>query len=94
MSTPRPRALNFVAAVSTMRPSPEPRSTTKSFGPTSASFSIASTTAGGVGTYGPPVRSSSAPRAIVAHSNAVQSSSFRGNFTGRILQQKPVMSDG
>ena len=36
ISTPKPRAPNTLAAVSTMRPSPEPRSMTKSLGPTSA----------------------------------------------------------
>src|SRR5262252_6372526 len=37
----------------TMRPSPEPRSTTKSSARTPASFSISSTISLGVGTYGP-----------------------------------------
>ena len=50
MSTPKPRAPNTLAAVSTMRPSPEPRSMTKSFGPTSASLSMSATTLVGEGT--------------------------------------------
>ena len=50
MSTPKPRAPNTLAAVSTMRPSPEPRSMTKSFGPTSASVSMSATTLVGEGT--------------------------------------------
>ena len=55
MSTPNPpRGLEpRVTAVSTSRPSPEPRSTTKSFGPTPPSFRISSTMTHGVGTYGP-----------------------------------------
>src|SRR5262249_30464143 len=51
-STPNPRAPNFFAAGMRMRPSPEPRSTKKSFGPTPAMRSIASTVAWLVGTNG------------------------------------------
>src|SRR5262245_61079853 len=51
-STPKPRAPNFFAAVTTMRPSPEPRSTTTSCGPTLAIRSISSTVTCGVATYG------------------------------------------
>src|SRR6185369_3088221 len=48
-STPRARAPRFAAAI-TRRPSPEPRSTTKSRGVTAARSSIFSTSARGVGT--------------------------------------------
>jgi hypothetical protein len=50
MSTPKPLAPNTLAAVSTMRPSPDPRSMTKSFGPTSARLSMSETTLVGDGT--------------------------------------------
>ena len=40
-----------LAAAITLRPSPDPRSTTKSFGVTFAMSSIFSTTSGGVGTH-------------------------------------------
>ena len=40
MSTPMPLALNWLAAVSTMTPSPDPRSMTKSFSLTFAKRSI------------------------------------------------------
>ena len=80
MSTPKPRAFSFVAAVSTITPSPEPRSTTKSSGPTLPMRSISSTTTCGVGTYGPPVRfasMSSAAPAIRAADSAARASSTR-----------------
>src|SRR5690606_42017911 len=51
-STPTPVAPNFSAAVITIRPSPHPRSYTTSPGFTPASFSIYSTVAWLVGTYG------------------------------------------
>ena len=51
-STPMARAPNFLAAAMTVRPSPEPRSSTMSFGPTFAIRSISSTTTPGVGTNG------------------------------------------
>ena len=50
MSTPNPRAPCRRAAVVTMRPSPEPRSTTTSDLPTPAIFAIASATLCGLGT--------------------------------------------
>ena len=50
MSTPSPRAPYFLAAQIGMRPSPHPRSTTKSFLVTLARLSIRSTTSCGVGT--------------------------------------------
>ena len=52
ISMPTPRAPNRFAAVIGIRPSPDPRSITKSFGPTFASSSIRSTVDCGVGTYG------------------------------------------
>ena len=85
MSTPIPRALYLVAAVSTIRPSPEPRSTTKSFGPTFATSSIAFTTDCGVGTYGPPVRSTSAASERDAASASAGKARAFGNFIGAIL---------
>jgi hypothetical protein len=45
---PVPRTPNRVAAVMTIRPSPEPRSSKTSFGPIPASSSMASTTFCGV----------------------------------------------
>ena len=80
MSTPKPRALCFCAAVSTSMPSPEPRSMTKSPAPTFAMRSISSTTTCGVGTYGPPVRllsTSSAAPAMRAAGSAPSASSTR-----------------
>ena len=50
MSMPTPRAPYIFAAAITIRPSPDPRSYTTSFGVIFASFSIASTTTDGVGT--------------------------------------------
>ena len=50
MSTPVPVAPNFCAAIITIRPSPQPRSYRMSPFLTSPSFSMASTTSGGVGT--------------------------------------------
>ena len=49
-SMPIERAPNFFAAAMTVRPSPEPRSTTKSFGVVCAMRSIRSTRSSGVGT--------------------------------------------
>jgi hypothetical protein len=49
-STPSARAPRLAAPI-TFRPSPEPRSMTKSFGPTFARSSIFSTSAAGVGTH-------------------------------------------
>src|SRR4029079_14125654 len=48
ISTPRPRAPNIFAAAITIRPSPEPRSTTKSSAPVPANESMRSTTSSGV----------------------------------------------
>jgi hypothetical protein len=52
ISTPRPVAPKRLAATMTMRPSPEPRSTTWSFGPTAAIRSISSVTLSGEVTKG------------------------------------------
>jgi hypothetical protein len=50
-STPRARAPKRFAAAITILPSPEPRSTTRSFGETRAISNIWSTAALGVGTH-------------------------------------------
>ncbi len=72
MSTPNPpRAPNFLTAVMTSLPSPEPRSTTKSDGPTAASASISSTTAMGVAANGATALVSSASATTLVHASIV-----------------------
>src|SRR5258706_13645627 len=74
-----------------MRPSPEPRSMTKSFSFTPASLSMSVTTLCGDGTYGPALTglsSASALPASVAAASRRSAVLFMGNF--RIVKPRTV----
>src|SRR5690349_14813331 len=94
MSTPKPpRAPNRFTAAMTSRPSPEPRSTTKSDGPTAASLSISSTTAAGVAANGAIARLSSAHAGAVdsAKASAAHAAAMADVILGAPMERESVM---